>query len=77
MCRTMLPSSLTRGVTSRAIPEKNDCDDSDSVWPVVLAGGSVLLGYLLGRVSYSRDLRAALRRIEESPEPITVSIRTL
>ena len=54
------------------------CDDSASVWPVLLATGSALLqGYLVGRVTYSRDLRDALRRIEESPDPITVSIRTL
>jgi hypothetical protein len=68
---------MTMPTPTNEIPEENDCDDSGSVWPVVLAGGSVLLGYMLGRVSYSRDLRAALRRIEESPEPITLSIRTL
>jgi hypothetical protein len=37
----------------------------------------MVLGYVVGRVTYRRDLRAALRRIEESPEPITISIRTL
>jgi hypothetical protein len=68
---------MTMPTPTNEIPEENDCGDSGSVWPVVLAGGSVLLGYLLGRVSYSRDLRAALRRIEESAEPLTLSIRTL
>jgi hypothetical protein len=58
------------------------CDDSDSdsesVLPVLLATGSaMLLGYLVGRVSYANDLRSVLRRIEESPEPTTVLIRTL
>ena len=58
--------------------EDTACDDSESVLPVVLATGSaMLLGYLVGRVSYRNDLRAALRRIEESPEPVTISIRTL
>jgi len=60
------------------IYEDTACDDSESVLPVVLATGSAMLvGYLVGRVSYRNDLRAALRRIEESPEPITISIRTL
>jgi hypothetical protein len=51
--------------------------DTTSVWPVLLATGSVLLGYLVGRIGYRRDLRAALRRIEDSSEPIEISIRTL
>jgi len=51
--------------------------DTPSVWPLLLATGSVLLGYLVGRVSYHRDLRAALRQIEESPEPIEITLRTL
>ena len=60
------------------IYEDTACDDSESVLPVVLATGSAMLvGYLVGRVSYRNDLRAALRRIEDSPEPITISIRTL
>jgi hypothetical protein len=37
----------------------------------------VLLGYLAGRISSQRDLRAALRQIEESPEPIEITLRTL
>ena len=58
--------------------DDNPCDDSASVWPVLLATGSALfLGYFIGRISYGRDLRQALHRIEESPEAITVSIRTL
>jgi len=60
------------------IHEDTACDESESVLPVVLATGSaVLLGYIAGRITYRRDLRAALRRIEDSPEPITISIRTL
>ena len=58
--------------------EDTNCDDAESVLPVVLATTSaVLLGYLVGRISYGRDLRAVLQRIEDSPEPVTVSIRTL
>jgi hypothetical protein len=54
------------------------CDDSEYVAPFLLATGSALfLGYLLGRMTYSRDLRAAVLRVQESPEPIEVSIRTL
>jgi hypothetical protein len=53
-------------------------DDSESMWSALLLGGSALfLGYLLGRISYSRDVQEAFRRIEESPEPIDISIRTL
>ena len=52
------------------------CDEPASVGPVVVAAGSVLLGYLVGRSSYGRDLRTALRRIEQS-EPTEISIRTL
>ena len=57
-----------------------DCpdQDSESLWPVVLATtGALLLGYFLGRTAYSRDLQDALDRAEHSPEPIEVSIRTL
>ena len=56
----------------------NDCDDSAVVWAALLATGSaMLLGYAVGRITYSNDLRSALRRIEASPEPIDVFIRTL
>jgi len=53
------------------------CDEPSAVWPVPLAAGSVMLGYAVGRVSYNRDLRAVLRRIEDSSEPIEICIRTL
>jgi hypothetical protein len=54
------------------------CDDSSSFWPDLLIGSSALLiGYFMGRISYSRDVEEAFRRIEESPEPISVPIRTL
>ena len=57
--------------------DETACDEPSPVWPLLLAASSVMLGYLVGRVSYNRDLRATLRRIEESPEPIEISIRTL
>lgn len=53
------------------------CDEPSAVWPVLLAAGPVMLGYVVGRVSYNRDLRAMLRRIEASSERIEISIRTL
>jgi len=53
------------------------CDEPSAVWPVLLATSSVILGFIVGRVTYNRDLRAALRRIEESSEPVEISIRTL
>ena len=56
---------------------ENTCDDPSAVWPVLLAASSVILGFIVGRVSYNRDLRAALRRMEESSEPVEISIRTL
>lgn len=57
--------------------ENDTCHDPSSVWPVVIVAGSALLGYVVGRVSYSRNLRAALRRIEEATEPVEITIRTL
>ena len=55
----------------------DECSDTPSVWPLLLATGSVLLGYLVGRVSYHRDLRATLRQIEQSSGPIEITLRTL
>ena len=46
------------------IDDEHACSDTASVWPLLLATGC-------------RDLRAALRQIEESSEPIEISIRTL
>jgi hypothetical protein len=63
--------------TTHEIYDEHACDATPSVWPLLLATGSVLLGYLVGRVSYRRDLAAALRRIEESAEPVEITIRTL
>ena len=58
--------------------DETPCDDSASVWPVLLATGSaVLLGYVVGRVSVASDVRKVVRRIEQSPEPIELSIRVL
>jgi hypothetical protein len=59
------------------IDDERACDDTPSVWPLLLATGSVLLGYLVGRASYHRDLRAALRQIEESSEPIEITLQAL
>ncbi len=59
------------------IDDEPACDDTPSVWPLLLATGSVLLGYLVGRVSYHRELRAALRQIEESSEPIEITLQAL
>ena len=59
------------------IDDERTCDDTPSVWPLLLATGSVLLGYLVGRVSYHRDLRAAPRQIEESSEPIEITLQAL
>jgi hypothetical protein len=62
----------------------NDDDNRrhDSPWslrslaPVLLAtGSSVLLGYILGRGSYRKDLVEAIHTVENSPAPITVRIR--
>ena len=57
--------------------DQNTCSELSAVWTVLLAASSVMLGYIAGRVTYNRELRAALRRIEESSEPIEISIRTL
>ena len=59
------------------IDDERTCADTPSVWPLLLATGSVLLGDLAGRISSQRDMRAALRQIEESPEPIEITLRTL
>jgi hypothetical protein len=53
------------------------CDEPSAVWPILLTASSVVLGYIVGRVSYNPDLRAALRRIDGSSEPLEISIRTL
>lgn len=54
------------------------CEDPAPVWPLLLATGSTLfLGYFVGRVSFAKDVRVAMRRIEESPDPIELSIRAL
>jgi hypothetical protein len=59
------------------IDDETTCDEPSAVWPVLLAASSVMLGYIAGRVSYNRDLRAALRRMEDSSEPTEITIRTL
>jgi hypothetical protein len=68
---------MTSQATTDTYDDETLCD-SESLWPALLATGSaLLLRYFVGRVSYSSDLRRALRRIEESPKSISVSIRTL
>ena len=59
------------------IEVEHACHGPAPVWPLLLVTGSLLLGYLVGRVSYRRDLAAALRRIEESSEPVEITIGTL
>ena len=47
-----------------------------SWWPLLLAtGSSVLIGYLLGRGSYRKDVVKAFHTIERCPLPIEVRIR--
>jgi hypothetical protein len=66
-------------------PTTHDDDEHDdatnhstSIWPMLIAAGSALfVGYVCGRTSYYRDIQAALRKIEESPEPIEVTVQTL
>lgn len=54
------------------------CDDSTSVWPMLLAAGSALfVGHMVGRVSFAKNVRGAVRWIEELPEPIATSVRML
>jgi len=65
-------------VTNDVHDDDDPCNDSPPLWPMLIAMGSALaLGYLMGRVTYSRDVRAAFRRIEASPEPIEICIPTL
>jgi hypothetical protein len=62
---------------TNSIDDVITCDESTSLWPAMVTVGSVLLGYLVGRISYGRDLRTPLRRIEQSSERIEISIWTL
>lgn len=58
--------------------DNTTADDSESLAPILLAAGSALvLGYFAGRVSYQRDVQEALRRIEESPGPVEITLRAL
>jgi hypothetical protein len=53
-------------------------DDTESLVPILLAAGSALvLGYFAGRISYQRDVEEALHRIEESHDPIEITVRAL
>jgi hypothetical protein len=89
---TRLPSDLHEAVILDGFPSltaqgfnmstemDNDCesDSSESIWStLLLASSSLLLGYLVGRISYSRDLSEATRLASESSEPVNVVIRTL
>ena len=62
---------------SNDIDDENTRREPSAVWTVLLAPSSVMLGYIAGRVTYNRDLRAALRRIEESSEPIEITLQAL
>lgn len=69
---------MTTPATNDRYDDETPCEDAAPVWSVLLATGSALfLGYFVGRVSFAKDVRKALRRIEESPEPIDVSIPVL
>jgi len=69
---------MTTPASNDKYDDETPCDDTAQVWSVLLATGSALfLGYFAGRVSFAKDVRKALRRIEESPEPIDVYIPVL
>lgn len=69
---------MTTPANNDRYDDETPCDDAAQVWSVLLATGSALfLGYFAGRVSFAKDVRKALRRIEESPEPIDVYIPVL
>jgi hypothetical protein len=66
------------------MPDDNRTHDDacESPWswrslvPLFLAtGSSVLLGYLLGRGSYRKDLVEAIRAVDQSPAPIELRLR--
>lgn len=57
--------------------DETACPEESSAWPVVITASSALLGYFLGRISYSRDLQTVLRRIETASDPVEITIRTL
>ena len=44
---------------------------------LLAAGSALFVGYFVGRVSFAKDVREAMRRVEESAEAIEVSVRTL
>jgi hypothetical protein len=69
---------MTTPASNDRYDDETPCDDAAQVWSVLLATGSELfLGYFAGRVSFAKDVRKALRRSEESPEPIDVYIPVL
>ena len=69
---------MSTPATNDTYDDEAQCDDSALVWPMLLATGSALfLDYFVGRVSFAKDVREAMRRIEESSEPIELSIRAL
>jgi len=58
--------------------ERDDepCEPTGYLLPVVAAAaGSLVLGYLYGRDAFRKDLVRAVRRVEESPDPLEVRIR--
>ena len=69
---------MTTSATNSSYDDETSCDDAAPVWPVLLAAGSALfLGYFVGRVSFAKDVREAVRRIEESSEPIELFVRAV
>ena len=71
-----MPTPTDDDVREEDTHDEYNCHDSP-LWTLLLTASSVMLGYLVGRVTYNRDLRAVLRRIEESPEPVEFTIRTV
>lgn len=64
--------------TTADMYDERACAEPASLWPTLLAAGSALLvGYVAGRITFAADVRRAVRRIEDSPEPIESSIGTL
>jgi hypothetical protein len=69
---------MSKSTTDDKYDDEIPHDDLASAWTMLLATGSALvLGYFAGRVSLARNVREALRRIEEAPEPVELSIRVL
>jgi hypothetical protein len=62
--------------TSNDKGHRDDRGHARAWWPLLVAtGSSVLIGYLVGRGRYRRDVVKAFHTIERCPLPIEVRIR--